>query len=291
MHLELWGHVDYWKDTGEPARIGQKAEWNPKGYKERTGQDFIDLDAYETKKGRIMLSLGEPQKNGVGEWFLDVYEGVYIEVFDTVTGKRSAFKAMKGYPLGQMPAPLPHFKHLLALEFPKAPTPDPQSDTAPDTLDLLLRTRDLAYPSGRKAMSVQAMFRNNSPNRMELSVNLLVCVPPDGKAWKSLEGLIKVGKGEDASREKTINVEPDAAVNGALVFDITDLVATKPPGWELSGLPKEHLLEISDRISGKTVWCAIRPGYPPGTDMKSFTITKNPVANSDNPPQNEPKPP
>jgi hypothetical protein len=106
MHLELWAHIDYWKDNGEPARLGFQPEWNRQNLKENTGQTAIDFDAFETKTGSIVLFLPKPEKYGVTQWNLSATKNVYIHAFDSVTGKHIAFKAMSGYPTDKIPWPL-----------------------------------------------------------------------------------------------------------------------------------------------------------------------------------------
>src|SRR3972149_317200 len=130
-----------------------------------------------------MLFLGKPEGHGLSKWFLDATENVYLEVFDSVTGKRIAFKAISGYPCAQMPSPLPPFQRLLALDFPEVTAPDLQSASTPETLDLLFRTRDQGYNGGQ--LSLSATFTNLSADRMELSIDLLICRPQDGKTWQA----------------------------------------------------------------------------------------------------------
>jgi hypothetical protein len=288
MHLELWGHVNYWKDNGEPTRLGVRADWNPEGFKARTGDDFIDLDPWETKKGRVLITLGKTEDREIERWFVDVSEDVYLEFFDTVTGNRSAFKAMQGYPLGQVEAPILPVKELLALDFPLATTP---VKSKPEALDLVLRTSDLTYSNSPEATekAIQALIRNYSHDPMELSFNLLVCDPPGGGNWQSCEGSIQFVK--DLPYLSSVTVEAGATVKHRLKFDLNDIAAGKSEDWQPSELPNECLLEIHDRISGKTVWCAIHSGYPPSTDMRAFTIKRKSSGNLNNPPTDEPNTP
>jgi hypothetical protein len=285
MHLELWGHVDYWKDIGEPARYGMRAEWNPEDLKEGTGQVFIDLDEWETKKGRLVFFLGKPEENGLSKWFLNASSNVYIELFDTVTGKRSAFKPSDGYPAGQMPAPLPPRQKLLALNFPRATAPDSQSLPPLETLDLVARTHVFGYTDD--GLTLEALASNLSENRLELKINFLVL---NASQWRAFGGDF-VPKDKASPRTSTLTLEPGKSAEGNLTFDLSEIGVSNHEN-PLSFLPKENLLEISDQVSGKKVWCAVDPGYPPGTDMRSFTIqppSENPQANSSNPPPDESK--
>lgn len=287
MHLEIWGQIDYWKDDGETGRLGFKANWNPDGWDEQSGEEFIDLEPYQTKSGRIVLFPGKPEEHGVDEWFLEAGENIYLEVFDTVSGKRAAFKAIPGYPSGQIPSPLPSHKQLLALEFPagaKAVSPDASNA---NELALVLRTRDLKF--GRKSLGVSAMLKNKSSDRMELCVTLLGRSQA-ANSWLSLDGEWR-RKGEAA--ESVLAIEPDKPMEAVLYFDLVR-TGIDSANQQLSRSPKDTLLEIKDRISGKKIWCAIQPGYPPGTDMTALTILplphaesspENPTANSGNSPK------
>jgi hypothetical protein len=56
-------------------------------------------------------------------------------------------------------------------------------------------------------------------------------------------------------------------------------------GEEFQQSPNLSLLEIFDEVSRKKVWCAIEPGYPPGTDMRWAIIERPPAipeSDSDN---------
>lgn len=286
MHLEIWGEVDYWKDNGESARTGMKAEWNPDGLKQGTGHEFIDLDAWETKKGRLVLFLSEPkQHDGVGKWFLSASENVYFDVFDSVTGKRITFKPISGYPKDQMPSPLPSHKELLALDFPKVAVNAAQAGDVPDPIDLLVRTRDLGYNKTRA--SVEALFKNFSPKPMELEVNLLVRSITLENTWRSSEGLIKDEDPKGSQGDRALRIEPGANLVRKVIFDLAALGIPSTGGWELREQPKDTLLEINDRISGRKVWCALLVGYPPGTDMRSAVIITKSEVNSANPLKDE----
>jgi hypothetical protein len=266
MHLEFWGAVDYWKDSGEPARYGMRAEWNPDGYKEGTGQESVDFDPFETKKGRLFLFLEKPEKSGLRKWFIDPGENVYIEVFDTVTGKRIAFKGMSGYPIDQMPSPLPPHQQLLTLAFPKVPD-SPNLPTL-ESLDLLSRTRFSAYDGNRATVS--AAITNLSNNRMELAINLLVL---NANKWKAFDGVFRMSNDNKAPGTPTLSLGPDDSAEGTVDFDLAEIGVSNTTD-PLSKLPSENLLEISELVSGKKVWCAISPGYPPGTDMRSLLINR-----------------
>jgi hypothetical protein len=286
MHLELWAHVDYWKDNGEPNRTGGRAEWNPDETKEHTGDDFIELEPGETKKGRIMITLMETKGLGIDKWFVDVSEDVYIEVYDTVSGKRNAFKAMSGYPRGQTEAPLVPVKEHLDLDFPRSTA---VSQSAIETLELILRTSDMSFIYDPAEKQFRVMAWNRSADPMDLSFNLLVCDPPQSNAWTLCEGSVEFIK--DLPYQSSVTVEPGDSLLKYVKFDLGGIAKNKPEYWQPGESPKESLLEIHDRVSGKTVWCALQSGYPPGTDMRPFTIKRNNFPVSDNPPLDAPNTP
>jgi hypothetical protein len=289
MHLETWAQVDYWKDNGEPGRHGWKAEWNPEGLKERTGQSFIDLDAWETKKARVVVFLDEPPE-GISRWFVDGTESVRFEIFDSVSGKRIAFNPAKGYPAGQMLAPLPTAKQLMSPEFPEL-----ESTSEIPALDAIVRTRNLGYDETNVGM--EALIKNSSPTSMELEVGLLIRSSGDATIWAEVPGVLKEkekgkekdkGKADEVSREtKVLTIEPGETLVRRMVFDLAPVGYIAKKGWSLSESPKDTLLQINDLKSGKKVWCAFNVGYPPGCDMRGATIIENPQVNSTNPGPND----
>lgn len=236
MHLELWAHIYYWKDNGEPASLGFQPEWNPQGLKERTGESSIDFDAFETKKGMLVLFLNKPDKYGQKQWNLDATKNVYIHAFESVTGKDIAFKAMSGYPRDKVPWPLPPPKEALALKFPEVSA----SDLSPlEPLELLLRTRGHGYND--KGVSVPAAITNNSANRMNLRVNLLTRTP-DEKTWQAFPGVFIPSREKNAPDYDALDFGPGDVADCRLVFASTG--HTNDQGRELDGRPIASLLEI-----------------------------------------------
>jgi hypothetical protein len=302
MHLEIWGHWDYWKDSGELARTGLKAEWNPDGVKEHTGETFINLDAWETKRGRVVLFIGKPSKGEIGTWFIDGAENVYFEFFDTVSAKKIAFKAFRGYPSGQMPTPLPHRNTLHAAVSPVVGASSEQESAAPK-LDVIVRTRNRLHEGTKWNVSV--LVTNLSAKPMEIGGRLMVRgkgsedSPADlaGKeVWAAVDGIFR------EPRETKINVGlqpkfppvPRLAVDqratrvSDLEFEVAAIGTADDGKWRLTDNPQETLLEITDHLSGKKVWCGLRAGYPPGTDMRGAIIADFTTEDSANSQADEP---
>jgi hypothetical protein len=83
---------------------------------------------------------------------------------------------------------------------------------------------------------------------------------------------------------------PSDVAKCSLVFANTGF--KNKQGEELNASPSVSLFEVFDEVSRKKVWCAIEPGYPPGTDMVSAVIQPPPElpnANSNNPTADESK--
>ena len=265
MHLQIWGQYYYWKDDGTPASLGVEAEWNPDGLKPHTGATVLDFDAWETKRGSLFLFLGDPDKRELRKWNLGLNENVYFHVFDSVTGKHVAFSA-SGYPENKAHWPLPSPHKMLALEFPKTDA-FPAPNLPPlETLDLLARTQMFGYNGNR--VSFSAVITNLSANPMKLKIDLLIL---HENKWRAFGGLLRTSKGKDAPKTSVADLGPGESVDGSVMFDLTE-IGVSNAGNALSRSPKENLFEISDLASGKKVWCATNPGYPPGTDMRSFAI-------------------
>jgi hypothetical protein len=283
MHLEIWAHVDFWSDSGEPQRHGWKAEWNPDGFKVNSGDTFIDLDAWETKKGRLMIFIGDPPKEKISRWFVESTENVYLDIFDSVSGKRIAFNPAKGYPSGQIPAPLPSHKQMLALDFPElgiGGSPLPK-------IDAIVRTRDLTYSDTNAG--VDALIKNSSPEPMELEASLLIRSHADVTVWGEVPGVFKE-KTENGPQESTVvSIKAGDTVVRRIVFDLAPVGYEAKKGWQLSESPQDTLLQITDRKTGVKVWGAIRAGYPPGGDMRAATVVQNPQPNSTKPKQDTSK--
>jgi hypothetical protein len=284
MHLELWAHIDYFKDNGEPARYGFQPEWNPNGLKENTGQTALDFEPFETKKGSLILFLPKPEASGIRQWNLNPSKNVYIHTFDSVTGKHIAFKVSPGYPDGKMPWPLPSHKELLAMEFPKAATSDSQELPALETLELLARTQFFGYRNDN-SLSLSAVLTNRSSNRMKLQINLLTRKSMDDKEWRTFRGVIVPSREEKKNHLDyyALDFGPGDVADCSLVFANTGF--KNKMGEELKESPTVSLLEIFDEVSGKKVWCAIEPGYPPGADLRSAAIQPPPAipkSDSDN---------
>jgi hypothetical protein len=285
MHLDIWGDIQYWKDSGEPAGIALKAEWNPDGLTERTGQRFIDLDAWQTVKGRLVIFLAEPKENdGVSQWFLSSSDNVYFEVFDSVTGKRIAFKAMKGYPRGQMPVPLPPAKELLSVELPTSADSDPKAKPL-EPLGVVMRVRDERYNGSE--VSIQGLFKDRSTEPMELAVRLLIRSMNIKNTWKLNEGAFSSWDGKDKEVTQTLLIEPEQTLIRDLTFDLSSM-GVPESGWSVRHDPKDTVLELQDVKNGRLAWCAFAVGYPPGIDMRSVTIVDDSDANFGNQSEDEP---
>lgn len=294
MHLQLWGCIYYWKDNGEPASLQMQADWTPETavvlsasgkagrLKENTGEDFIDFNEWETKKGRVVLNLPQPDGYGMKAWNIDPCRDVYFHGFDSVTGKHVAFKASPGYPDAKMPWPLPSPAKALALAF-------PEPATAPDlppleSLDLVARTRMFGYRNDN-SVSLSAVIENRSINRMKIQINLLSRKSVDDKEWRTFRAVIEPHRKEDrgALDYYALDFGPDDVADCSLVFAGTGF--TNKEGNELKENPSLNLLEIFDEVSRKKVWCAVDPGYPPGTDMRWANIKPPPAipkSDSDN---------
>jgi hypothetical protein len=276
MHLQLWAHAYYWDDDGKPKSIGFQPEWNPDGLKARTGETTIDLDAYESKEGSLVLFFDQPKRDGVKRWNINAFERVYVHAFDSVTGKHIAFKATPGYPDGKAPWPLPSPAELLALDFPRADAAATQDWPALESFDLLARTQFFGYSNDDK-LSISAEIENHSNDRMKLQINLLTRKSVDDKEWRTIRGVIKPLRKEDRGELDyyALDFGPGDIASCSLVFANTGF--TNKRGEELKESPNLTLLEIFDEISRKKVWCAIEPGYPPGTDMRWAAIQAPPA--------------
>ena len=278
MHLEIWGHWDYWKDSGEPARQGLKAEWNPDGLNERTGTAFIDLDSGETKIGRLVIFLGKPPENEISQWFLDSIDSVYLEVFDSVSGKRAAFRPAAGYPAGQLTSPVPPPKEIVASTMPELLQSN-TGNTSPDTLlELVLRTRSRSYNDTNA--SVNALIKNHSSKPMQLETRLFVHSSNVESAWGSVDGSFEDSEDKSLPAMKTIDIEPGKTLVGGLTFDLANFGVSSDVSWSLKESPSETLLEITDKISGQKVWCSPFVGYPPAVDVEVVSEEEIPNANS-----------
>ncbi|HEX4412255.1 MAG TPA: hypothetical protein VH107_01415 [Lacipirellulaceae bacterium] len=284
MHLQLWAHAYYWKDNGQPTAIIFQPEWNPDGLKEKSGETTVDFDAFESKEGVLVLFFDKPSPDSVKQWNVSPFKNVYIHAFDSVTGKHIAFRATPGYPDAKTPWPLPSPAELLALDFPKMDASAAQNRPALDSLDLLARTQVFGYSNDNK-LSLSAVIENRSSSRMMLQINMLARKSVDDKEWRTIRGVIEPSQKEDRGKLDyyALDFGPGDVANCSLVFANTGF--TNKAGEELKEGPKLTLLEIFDEVSRKKVWCAIRPGYPPGIDMASASIQPPPAipdSDSDN---------
>jgi hypothetical protein len=288
MHLELWANIYYWTDKGAPASLGFQPEWNPNGLKEQTGETSLDFDAFETKKGRLVLFIGKPEKQGLSRWNLDATRNVYIHAFESVTGKHIAFKAMSGYPTDKVPWPLPSPKDALVLKFPEVSASEAKNLPALESLGMLLRTRGHMYND--KGVCVPAVIANISASRMKLQMNLITRKSLDDKEWRIYRGLLIPSSQKNPPEYYALDFGPGDVADCSLVFANTGF--TNAEGSHLDESPSVSLLEIFDEVSRKKAWCAIEPGYPPGTDMRWAAIPSPPEipkSNSSNPPKDASK--
>lgn len=290
MHLQLWAHAYYWDDDGKPKSIGFQPEWNPDGLKARTGETTIDLDAFESKEGSLVLFFDKPKQDGVKQWNINAFQHVYVHAFDSVTGKHIAFRATPGYPDGKAPWPLPSPAELLALDFPRTDAATTQHWPALETLKLLVRTQFFGYGNDDE-LSFIAKIENRSNDRMKLQINLLTRNSLDSKEWRTIRGIIKPSRKEDRGELDfyALDFGPGDIASCSLEFVNTGF--TNENGKELKESPSLTLFEIFDEVSRKKVWCATEPGYPPGTDMRWAAIqvpTPIPKSDSDNTKNDEP---
>jgi hypothetical protein len=127
-----------------------------------------------------------------------------------------------------------------------------------------------------KGVVLPAVITNNSGKRMTLQINLLTRKSVDDKKWRNFRGVIVPSQGENKGHLDyyALDFGPGDTADCSLVF--ADTGFNNIEGEQLDESLSISALQIFDEVSRKKVWCAIRPGYPPGIDMGSALIQPPP---------------